>query len=208
MLFQQFDKEATHQKEFTPRQTRYVSNVLDRTPSVFCSSCGEQVYNFMYKDNMACPACGSVIPKQPFSVVDTVKLVSLSKTFIEQLKVIAASILDDNGDVVPLTHYDIKVISAIVSDRTQLSPSPSDKISPPPEVPKESLYPPEKIAIAFSKDELVAILGGVNYRDILKARNSENTTDIVGSLPVEMGDKVAEEAKNVVDAIKDLFGED
>lgn len=207
-LFKKYDENAPKQKGFYSKQTRYVANVLDKTPSIFCLECGKQVHGFLYKEDMPCPSCKVPIPKQPFVIPEEVKLVSFSKTFIEQLKVIAMSVLDEEGNVVPLTHYDIKIISAIVSDRTQISPFPSEKIEPPPQISQEFLYPHEKIAIKFSKVELLDILEGVDYRDVLKARNTDNTTTIVGTTPVEMDNEIAEEAKSVVNTIKELFDED
>jgi DNA-directed RNA polymerase subunit RPC12/RpoP len=207
-LFNQYDKLAPKQKEFIAKQTRYVANVLDRTPSYACTGCGATYYNFEIKKGTACPACGTTITSNPVPL-DVVKLASFSKTFVEQLKVVAQSVMNGDGEVVPLVSYDLQIVSAVVEGKTRISCYPG-QIDKPIEVPEDSLFPHNKIAMKFSKEEVVQILSGTNYKDVLRARDEatrqQNETSIVGG-SLEMSDSISQEAEQVVTAIKELFGD-
>jgi|GEM_PF-2273490 len=205
ILFHEYGSEAVLNSDFIARQRRYVANIVDRTPSVVCPACGESVYKFLYKANMPCPQCGAAIPPQAETVVlDKVRLASFSKTFVEQLKVIATSVYDNNGNLKPITDFDIKIISAIVNGKTQLSPFPSDSVSEPPAIAPNAVFPHEKIAIKFSKEELLSVMHGAHYRDVLKARDTTTTT-IPATEGITLDDSLKSEAENIVNVINEMF---
>ena len=206
--YNQYGNEAWKKPGYYSRQEKYVSNVLDRTPVVRCDACGEEIYLHLFSPDMKeCPNpdCKAPITKKVVAG-DKVKLVSLPKTVIEQIKLIASSVLDENGDIIPLTNWDINIISVKTGNKTNLSAAPAGNKSPIREISKDELFSHEKIAIRFSADELIQITEkDINYRDILASRKE---TEISGKTPVEVVEQGAEgEVNEAVNLIKELFGE-
>lgn len=201
-LLVSYGKEATKQSGFNYRQLRYVANVLDYTPVVTCPNCeSKNFYVHVMKSN-TCSNCSQPIPPDTPLDKPSIKLASLSSTFIEVFKVMAASMLDENGNVLPPTSYIVNALVTIVGGKKQIVPSIGKVVSLP-NINNEDKFPVEGIALRFSAEELTELLKGVPFRDIITARNE---TSVNATTPPEVDSQaVQKEVDDVTNQILDKF---
>ncbi|MGQ9644217.1 MAG: hypothetical protein ACUVT3_10205 [Ignavibacterium sp.] len=201
-LITTFGSEAYNKPNFNPKSLRFSANILDHTPMVTCPNCGNKVYKHAVL-NGVCPLCSGVIPPNTPVEKPAVRLASFSKSFVELLKAQAASVFDEDGSVASPLTYIVNVLVTSTGKTKQVIPIIGSRVRAA-TVPQEEKYDLDSIAIRFTKDELVEILRGVAYKDVLGSRN---LTSVNASIPPSVDTpEVQAEVDLIASKLSELFG--
>lgn len=191
-------------KEITgwlPRQPRHYFNVVDRTLVKVCPNCQEENKRGINGQfPAACVGCNTFLPADtPIHPSDKVKVLSISETNKERLRMAELSNLDQEGNVISLDKSDLIVRAAIINgkkDISLLTTKNTDVVT----VPEEFWYDLKNVTITLTPEEVIDHLKGVTLKDIFTARRAE--------VSVAKEEKLAEEVNvNIQEKIKALIGE-
>jgi hypothetical protein len=187
---------------YYPINYRYVCNVLDRTRVRICPECMTSNYYFLLqKTGNKCTNCGMSLVSTELAPLNEIRIASFSETFRNQLKTAALSVMDAEGNIIPVNKYDINVTVTVSSNgKKTITPAPALDGIEDVEVDTSQFIEHTKAALNFSADELVRILEGENFRDVFASRraNKESafiTSDFVLDGNNEIADEVAETLK-------------
>lgn len=184
-------------KGYTPRQYRHYFNALDRTMVKVCPSC--QAENKKGTNGVfptACSSCNALITSVSEVHSDKVKLVNISDTNAKMLAVQAQSVLDSEGNMIPLNSYDV-MFTVIPGERKAILPQTVHTNNDPVEVPEDALYDLDKAVITLEPDEVLELLRGVALRDIFASRTNTKEEEAV----TEMAEDIDEEIEKRIKAL-------
>lgn len=164
-LIIQFPKDFRDEALYSARRQVKLVNVLDKTPLRTCEKCGHEE-----RTSQTCSSCKEIITSE-LKPSDTVKVLSRGVTLFDSLDAIDNAVLDETGEKVGITNYDItllvsgtgknKTITPIVGGRGEVRP-----------VTAEELFDLETITITVTPSEMVDLQRGVSLRDLFSARRA------------------------------------
>ena len=175
---------------------RYFVNVLDKTPAKTCVACKKEYKNL---SSVAC-VCGEVLPDaQP---LNRVKVLAKGISLFEQLDAIDKSILDDKGEKVGLTQYDINLVVSGSGRDVSYTPIPDTRsIGPASGYEEKDLFDLDRASIKLTPEEMLDLQRGVTLKDIFAARKAKE-------VEFEVGEQVSDETvKDVNDRVANLFNQ-
>jgi len=154
-----------------PRSKRWFLNVMDRSLVKICSNpeCATPVKKDGNVFPPACPACGTFLTSVPIAPYNKVLLMGCGVTLAEQLNMIEESTVDDAGEPLGWTNYDITLLVSGEGRKKMTTPIPTrnfDKV----EVPEEAFQDTAHALIRLGAEEIVDLLKGVSLKDIYGAR--------------------------------------
>jgi hypothetical protein len=173
-LMTEFPDNFREVKGWSRRNERYAVNVLDRTMVKICPSCGTEIK----KESGTFPAictkkgCNAVIANVPETKLDKVKVISKGPTFKDQIVALNTSVLDDVGNPIPITNYDITVNIKGTGKETVMTLIPYPNKNEPVDIDESKLYDLTKTVLTLTAPELVELQQGISVKDILAARKA------------------------------------
>ena len=185
-LIMQFPDTFKEEAKYSPRRLVKLVNVLDKTSVRTCTKCGTE---YPGTGAVTCK-CGEIVTGTPAPSMK-VKVLSRGVTLFDQLDAINNAIMDEKGERVGLTGYDLTfVISG--SGKNKIITPIAGQISPMPEFKEEDLYDLENVTMKLTATEMVDLQRGVSLKDIFAARRAaEKSASIAESvLPKELMDSV------------------
>ena len=169
-LIVQFPDSFRDEPHYSPRREVKLVNVLDRTPVRTCTNDGTEE-----RTSLVCTKCNAVLGEPKPS--NTVKVLSRGITLFDSLDAINNAIMDDKGEPVGITNYDVTlVVSGTGKNRTttpiagQISPLPID-------IAEDQFFDLEKITIELTPTEMLDLQRGVSMKDIFAARKASAKTE-------------------------------
>jgi len=187
---------------------RYVCNILDRTRVRICPGCGTSNYYFLLqKTGNKCTNCGMSLASTELAPLNEIRIASFSETFRNQLKTAALSVMDAEGSIIPVNKYDINVTVTVSSNgKKTITPAPALDGIGDVEVDTSQFIEHTKAALNFSADELMRILEGESFRDVLSSRNAKKESIFVTSdFALDSNNEIADE---VAETLKQFLGND
>lgn len=197
-LIMQFPDTFKDEPKYSPRRTVCLVNVLDKTLVRTCPKCQTDVPTLKGQPPVACK-CGEILAGEP-KPSNKVKVLSRGVTLFDQLDAINNAIMDEAGERVGLTGYDITLVVSGAGKQKTITPI-TGQISPMPEFNADDLYNLEDITLKFSVTELMDLQRGVSLKDIFAARRATEKLDTLPELVVSK--ELMDTVQSDVDA---LFG--
>jgi hypothetical protein len=196
-IFLEHPNDFREVKGYVPRQYRHYFNGLDRTLVKVCPNCqAENKRNSSGQFPPTCTSCNAMITSIKESQANKVKLVNISDTNAKMLAVQAQSVLDTEGNILPLDSYDI-MFTIIPGERKvilpQTVPANNDKV----EVPEDALYDLNRAVIILEPEEIISLLKGVALRDIFAARSTSKEEVEVEKAIEELDEQIEEKIKEL-----------
>jgi hypothetical protein len=155
-------------KGYIPRSARYLVNVYNRTP-VKQTVDGEVVYPDVHGKF---PASLASIETKP---LNRVEILERGSTLFQQFNVINSQVTDKDEKPVGLWNYDIVLTASGQGRNMTITALPMPDKNDELDIPEEDIYVLSTIPLEFTADELLKILSGVSYQDILTSRRSDDT---------------------------------
>lgn len=157
---------------YYPRTRRFSVNVLDKTPVKICPKCGTD-----NGDVSKCGACSELLTGVELTPSNKVKILSRGVTLFEQLNVLDNAIMDESGNQLHLTDFDIRLIVSGSGLQKTVTPLPlSNDRAPVPDTLEK--YDTKTLGITLSPDEITDLIRGISLRDIFAARKAGVQTDV------------------------------
>jgi len=185
-------------KGWSSRSERHSVNVLDKTLVKICSGCKEEVKKVGANFPTTCPGCGVVIVAEEIKPLNKIKVLSRGKTLFENFNGIENSVLDDEGNPVPLTSYDFTLFVTGTGRETNITVIPMVDKKEPYEVVEAELFDLSKTVITVTPEEMKEVQRGVSIKDIFAARKA--------SEPKEMSEANEEAVKSAEQIVNELMG--
>jgi hypothetical protein len=171
--------------DFIKKDRAYIVNVVDLTPMKICPKCE----NVNEKNATKCSneECGTVIIDVDPQPLDRVRYLESSWTVFEQIKQTAEALVDQGMDIksTPLVirkskASNDKIVATVI-------PSPKDEV----DVRKytDNLFDYEKTGIHVNHQEMIILMNGGSFKDILKKRSDNK--DKKSELDEIFGEKAA-----------------
>jgi len=156
---------------WAPRSKRWIFNVYDRSLAKICpnTECGTAVKKDGATFAPACPVCGTFLTNVPIQPLNKVLIMSCGVTLAEQLNMIEQATVDDAGEPLGWTNFDITLMVSGAGRKKQTTPIPTrnfDKV----EVPVADLQDTSLAVINLSAGEILDLLKMVPLKDIYNAR--------------------------------------
>jgi hypothetical protein len=120
-----------------------------------------------------------------------VKVLSRGVTLFDQFDAINNAVLDESGERVGLTGYDITLVISGVGKEKTITPI-TGQTTPAPVVDEALLYDLDNVTIKLTATELVDLMRGVSLKDIFSARRATEKAAAINDniLPKELLDSV------------------
>lgn len=187
-------------KGYLPKTSRYVVNVIDKSPTKTCKNCGTEIKAVNGKFPPACPntQCNAFLADVPAMPLNKVKLLAKGKQLFDQFFGLQEVVQDANGNPLNLTDYDITLYVSGTGTQTTITTIPmAANREPIPEGLEK--FDHKKAIVELRADEIEQLLRGVAMKDIFKARKPDSTSEVDTSTVSE------EVAKDIEDRINSLF---
>ena len=196
VLIMQYPDNFRDEAKYSPKRIVYLVNVLDKTPVRLCE-CGVENRVSQNPGPQACK-CGKILTEDA-KPSNTIKVLSRGVTLFDQLDAINNAILDDKGERVGLTRFDITFVVSGEGKTKVITPI-AGQVSEPVEFNEEDLYDLENVTIKLTPTEMVDLQGGVSLKDIFAARRATEKAAAIGDtiLPEEV-------LKSVQSDVDELF---
>jgi len=185
--------------KYLPRRLVNLANVMDRTPTRVCPNCQTEV-RATASVTAACPKCGTMLSGNA-APLNKLKVLSRGVTLFDQLTSINNAVLDNSGEPVGLTKYDITLVVSGTGKSKIITPiagSITDELV----VLPENMYDTEKITLELSPSEMLDLQAGVSLKDIFAARRAAKV--VLESAPVEALSEL--DLDKVNEDVEKLFG--
>jgi hypothetical protein len=185
---------------YNSKSQRFYVNVLDKTLVKICPNCGAETkaINNMFPNG--CSACNTMIVSVQPHPLNKVKVFSKGVQVFEQLEAYSTSILDESGEPLGLTNFDITIMVTKQGKQTTTIAIPQPQAREPLQYNKEDLFDLSKAIIELTESELLDLQRGVQLRDIFLTRNAEKKSDVV------LNDNIQELESDIQANINELFG--
>lgn len=182
------------QKGWNPRRDRYYINVMDKTLAKVCPKCSTEAL----PNVDLCPACGTVLGDA--APVNKVRVLTGSRSFFEDLKVLSKTVRNEQDEILPITSYDWILVTRGKGREKTTSPSPRLLGQPTnPEFNPEDLYDLSRVAIELSPEEMLDVFNGASLKDIFAMRRA--TKQVLDSDFDAGSENIKEEIRSKVDEI-------
>lgn len=163
-------------KGYWSRSKRWYVNVLDRTEVKVCPECqweNKKDVTMQFPNTCLNRECNALLTEVEPHQSGKVKILAKGKRLFEPLeKNIFRVNVDEDGEPIPLTKYDI-ILHVVGTGRdTQTLPVKTD-VNDEVGVPEDALYDLPSIPLRLEPSEVLDFLKGVSLRDIFAARRGE-----------------------------------
>jgi hypothetical protein len=184
-LIMQFPDTFKEEPKYSPRRTVCLANVLDMTLVRECPKCHTEYHSAKGQPPMTCK-CGEILSAEPAPSMK-IKVLSRGVTLFDQLDAINNAILDESGERVGVTGYDITFVINGTGKNKVITPIPG-RVSPMLAYNEKDLYDLETVTLRFTPTEMIDIQRDVSLKDIFAARRAtEKLGAIVNAdLPKEL----------------------
>jgi hypothetical protein len=194
-IIMQFPDTWKDQNGYYRATKRYLVNVFDKTYAKVCTACGKEYKN---TSTVVC-TCGEGLSDA--HALNKVKVLAKGVSLFEQLVAIDNAILDDSGEKVGITNYDINIVVSGSGRDVSYTPIPDTSKREPVEFKAEDLFDLDKASIKLNPEELLDLSRGVTLKDIFAARKSQE-------VEVQVNEQVSEETlANVNQQVANLFNQ-
>ena len=174
---------------YSPRSRRYLVNVLDKTPVKKCPKCGTDNYD-LSPAGTTCARCQELLVSVLPAVSNTVKVLAKGVQVFDQLNSIDMSILNESGEPVGLTNYDLVLRVTGSGNKRIVTPIPMSGNTEPVD-PTLEKYDLSKITIKLTPEEMLDLQRGVSLRDLFAARKANAEVDpAMGAIQADASDAV------------------
>jgi hypothetical protein len=181
-------------KGWNPRRDRYYINVMDKTLTKVCPKCGTEATPVAE----LCPACGTVLGQA--APVNKVKVLTGSRNFFEDLKVLSKTVRNEQDEILPINTYDWVLVTRGKMREKTTSPSPRLTGQPNnPEFNPEDLFNLEDAVIKLTPEEMLDLFNGASLKDIFTMRRA--TKQVLNSDLELDSENIQDEIKGAVDDI-------
>lgn len=164
-LIMQYPDSFREEPRYSPKRQVKMVNVLDKTPVRTCPKCGNEE-----RSSMTCKGCGEIITAAP-APSNTVKVLSRGVQLFDSLDAINNTILNELGERVGITNYDVTLVVA-GSDKSRTTTPIPGQITGKVEVDPEELFDLENITITLTPTEMLELQRGISLKDIFSARKA------------------------------------
>lgn len=188
-LLMQYPDSYRDSPDWRPRQKRFFVNVLDKTPVKRCE-CGKE-YSNTTRVSCDCgkPLSNNIVPS------NTVKILSKGITLFSQLNDVNSAILNQSGEPVGVTGYDIFLLVSGRGKDTAVTAIP-DAAHVGPQIGDFELYDLTSPVPELSPEEAVDLSRGVSLRDIFAARRAQDSAD-APVVSAETSEVIKQKVKNL-----------
>jgi len=164
------------------RQVFYV-NVIDRTPSKVCPSCGEVHKAVGGNFPSVCSNCNAVLVNEKTQPLNNLAILNRGSELYENLKSINNANLDEFGEKIGIENYDIMIMVPPKTRRpvAQGLPHQNDAVS----IPEEELFNLEEAPLKLSADEINRFLRGASLKDIYAMRRADAIIEDIAGKEIE-----------------------
>lgn len=187
-------------KGYAPKRFTVVLNVLNRTKGKVCPGCGKfhpQLQNGQY---LPMCNCGTPLATVEAAPLNKVQLLSKGKEFAEQLNGLETLNLDNDGNMIPLTSYDLTIVK--VSDKKINVAASMPFNNDPVEYKQEDLFDPKRAYFTLTPDEIIKMQSGIAVKDLFAARRTQQPA--VNEVEDNTASKFVEDMQDQIE--KELFG--
>ena len=206
LIFEHKD-DFRNQKGYSPKSTRYLLNVLDRTKVKICPNCQAEVKasNAMGKFPNTCPECNAFITEAKEMPSNKVKILGFGVKLATDLNAIEKSICDPTGNPIGLNNFDI-VLSVENKPKTAPTPIPVTTSNDVVTIPDDMLQDVSKATIKLDPAEILDLLRNVSLKDIFKARSTATEAKYAQEfldepkVPTEDAEKISNDIANLLDS--------
>lgn len=165
-LIVQFPDSFREEAHYSPKREVKMVNVLDRTPVRVCTADGTENRN-----SMSCAKCGAILSGDP-TPSNTVKVLSRGVTLFDSLDAINNAIMDDKGEKVGITNYDV-TLAVSGTGKNRITTPIAGQISPlAVDIAEDQLFDLETVTIELTPPEMIDLQRGVSLKDIFAARKA------------------------------------
>lgn len=181
-------------------QERLYTNVLDMTPAKVCPKCGADVKSVDGIFPMMCPKCNTAVTSIESAPLNKVRVLSGTKNFWENFDKFEKTELDESGEFIGWTSFDIQLLVAGEGRGRNVVPR-STGYREAREVPEDALFDLESITPKLTEDELEHMLRGVSFKDVMAARRA--TSDLS---ELDEDDQLSEEDQaQIQESLENIF---
>lgn len=195
-IYMQFPDTFREQSGYNKGVKRFFVNVFDKTLAKVCTVCKKEYKN---TSTIIC-TCGKALPDaQP---LNKVKVLAKGVSLFEQLVAIDNAILDDSGEKIGLTNYDINIVVSGSGRDISYTPIPDTSKRELIEAKyADELFDLEKATIKLTPEEMLDLARGVTLKDIFAARKAQE-------IEVQVSEQVSDETlTNVNQQVANLFSQ-
>lgn len=178
---------------YSSRTRRYLVNVLDKTLVKKCPKCGTDNYD-LSAAGTTCYSCSELLVSVVPEPSNTVKILAKGVQVFDQLNSIDMSILNDNGEPIGLTNYDLVLRVTGSGNKRIVTPIPMSG-SVEPVDPGLEKFDLAKVTIKLTPEEMLDLQRGVSLRDLFAARKAN----------AEVGPVMGGIQDSAAEAVKKLF---
>ena len=196
-LMLEFHDNFREVKGWNHRNERYAVNVLDRTLVKICPSCKAEIKKSSNMFPAICPKCSAVIANELEVQLNKVKLLSKGPTLKDQVVALNESILDDTGNPVSITAYDVVLNVKGTGKETVINLIPFPNKNDVVVVEDSKLFDLDNSAIKLTAEEMIEMQSGISLKDIFAARKVSNPDKELEGVQ----DSVSEELQKKINAL-------
>jgi hypothetical protein len=168
-LIMQFPDTFKEEPKYSPRRTVCLANVLDKTLVRECPKCHTEYHSAKGQPPVTCK-CGEILAGEPAPSMK-IKVLSRGVTLFDQLDAINNAILDESGEKIGVTGYDVTFIISGTGKNKVITPI-TGQTSAMPLYDEKDLYDLETVTLKFTPSEMVDIQRGVSLKDIFAAKRA------------------------------------
>jgi hypothetical protein len=189
---------------YSPRTTKYIYNIVDKTMVKVCTSCGVETKKLGSSDFPAnCSGCNTFITEVRPINSNKVKLFVFGQALAISLAGVERTVLGSDQLPLGINNFDLVIHVSGTGKDKKTTPVPLTGATLPDVVVTDSmLHDPSKGIIALIAGEVTDLLRGVSLSDIFKARKPHTDPATEKVTPV------VEQEQSVDDIIKGLFADD
>jgi len=175
-IYQEHPEDFRNVQGYYPKARRFSTNVLDKTPVKICPACGKSHKAVSGNYPIAC-SCGQAIVNVEPAPLNKVRVLNKGADLFDQFNEFEKAQLTEDGESIPLQHYDIVLSVSGTGKETRIVAIPKMPITGVQALPEgEKLFDVTNTAgVKLSRVEIIDLLRGVALRDIFNARKSNDT---------------------------------
>ena len=177
MLIMQYPETFRKEPKYSSRRTVNLVNVLDKTVVKACECGLEYPLGPSTQGSFACK-CGKIVASEAKPSMK-VKVLSRGVTLFDQLDAINNAVLDESGERVGLTGYDITLVISGSGKEKTITPI-TGQTKPEPAVDESLLFDLDNVTIKLTAPEMVDLMRGVSLKDIFSARRAVDKSASIG----------------------------
>ena len=174
---------------YISRQNRYMVNVLNRT-MVKETLSGNVTYAVSGQFPTHDANTGESLLEVEAKPLNRVQVLERGPTLFSQLNAIHDAVLDETGNPLGLTVYDITIMASGSGRKMATNVIPHPDQNDVVEIPDEEKFALESLGIQLSPSEITDLIKGVSLRDIFESRRASEEISILKDAEGQVGEGV------------------